>query len=166
MSVLASVSSDGVVSDWPLLRREILDAYNSHLPPISCRDSDCMDDMKNFINDWISSLEEPPIAIQRLCEILSLLPTRSHVGEERFIASIERIISSSHFINKSRMHSIIKKRSSDVSDTSSVYDTSSDFDHPPSSVATTTIAEGRRKRLRYSDSMLTRTLKRKSRSDF
>jgi hypothetical protein len=160
-AILKSVGHNGMVNNWPILQKIILrkvsfliDSFGDDLSPASTvrttSESVSVTTAGASILAQIESFEDPPIAIQRLCEILT---NDVCFNCSRLVYQMSRIVASSHYVKESRIAelNLLRRRSSrDSSDSSDRSGRSS---------------PRRPLQRRYSDTMLTRTLKRR-RVDF
>ncbi len=167
MAILQSVASNGIVNDWPMLRKILIKRINylsadsnepsspsGDVSPTSTvvltedspRNSSTITRMQVFITNWMSDVPEQPISVQRICELL-ISPNENDL--RRLFFNIERCLSSSHrdFSNISKS---VRRKSSRCSTSSSVFSESSAFSFSPSPS----------RQRRYSDTMISRTLKR------
>lgn len=160
-AILESVGRNGIVNNWQILQKilsrkiiffsDLSAPSTEDLSPASTvRTTDLgQDTLKSLILAQISSFTEPPIAIQRLCELLS---DDVCANFAKLVFRISRIIASSHYIHESRVTelSLLRRRSSRDSSDSSDYSGISSPRRPKQIL-----------QRRYSDTMLTRTLKRR-----
>jgi hypothetical protein len=154
---ISSVANDGNVNDWKSLHQEILNKFiyifpiyspTADVSPASTAryTDDRLERMREIVYENLENLSSAPIAIQRLCEFLTTNESRD---EEKFLFSILRIISSSHYVLKSRLP--VRRSRTD----SETYRTSSDESEK----------NFHRRGIRYSDSMITRRTLKRSRND-
>jgi predicted Fe-S protein YdhL (DUF1289 family) len=160
-AILKSVGHNGIVNNWHILQKIILrkisfllDSFGDDLSPASTvrttSESASVTTSGTAILTQIESFCDPPIGVQRLCEILTLDVC---LNCARLVHQISRIIASSHYVKESRITelNLLRRRSSRDSSDSSDRSRRSSPKRPL--------------QRRYSDTMLTRTLKRR-RVDF
>ena len=182
-AILESVGHNGIVNNWSILQKILIRKFtylsdcsasttDDVSPASTIRTTDNVSEecgcfssrseiLKNFILLQMESFSNPPIAVQRLCEILK---PDVCMNFAKLCHQINRIISSSHHISESRLNELrlIRRRTlRDSSDSSDYSGTGANFSSPQ---------RLRRRELptqpplqrRYSDTMLsTRTLKRR-----
>jgi hypothetical protein len=166
MAILQSVASNGIVNDWPLLRKLLVRRLEFLTVVIPTASEDSPGDLsptstivltddsspsrslnplirtRAMLCKWIESIPSAPISIQRVCEILS----KNEPNHRTLFFSIERCLSSCH--RDELLVSSLNRKATRCSTSSSFGDVSSPNTPSPS------------RQRRYSDTMITRTLKR------
>ena len=169
-AILESVGRNGIVNNWQILQKIILrklvflsdlSATTDDISPASTVRTTSeittpSDMLRSEIFTQIDSFSHPPIAVQRLCEILT---SDVCLNFSKLVYRINRIVASSHYVNESRIAelSLLRRRSS--------RDSSDSSDHSAISSPRRPLRQQPPLQRRYSDTMLTRTLKRR-RVDF